>query len=166
MPISDYLSFNIIICISFDLTHFRELGQKYKNIFVVFLVQMKIFKSAFEINWPLETTHSKLGVFWGRHMLLCPEKPKANALTTFRKCSQTDYLFTVTLFQRNKNFFFKLIVKWRNCKMVKGQTNLKLFFQADVPSKKRTNKFDFTICRLVFVRFLEESEDTKKTFQN
>ena len=48
----------------------------------------------------------------------------------------------------------------------KGQTNLKLFFQADVSSKKRTNKFDFTTCRLVFVRFLEESEDTNKTFQN
>ena len=37
----------------FDLTHFRELGQKYKIIFVGFLVQMKTFKSAFEINWPL-----------------------------------------------------------------------------------------------------------------
>ena len=28
------------------------------------------------------------------------------------------------------------------------------------------NKFDFTTWRLVFVRFLEESEDTKKTFRN
>ena len=37
----------------FDLTHFRELGQKYKIIFVGFLVQMKTFKSAFEINRPL-----------------------------------------------------------------------------------------------------------------
>ena len=32
--------------------------------------------------------------------------------------------------------------------------------------QKVTNKFDFTTCRLVFVRFLEESEDTKKTFLN
>ena len=47
-----------------------------------------------------------------------------------------------------------------------GQTISKWFFQADVSSKKRTNKFDFTTCRLVFVRFLEESEDTKKTFRN
>ena len=39
-----------------------------------------------------------------------------------------------------------------------------VFFQADVSSKKRTNKFNFTTCRLVFVRFLEESEDTEKTF--
>ena len=29
------------------------LGQKYKNIFVRFLVQMKTLKFAFEINWPL-----------------------------------------------------------------------------------------------------------------
>ena len=47
MLISDYLSSNIII---FDWTHFRELGQKYKNIFVQFLVQMKTSKFAFEIN--------------------------------------------------------------------------------------------------------------------
>ena len=51
-------------------------------------------------------------LFWGRHILLCPEKPKANALTTFRKCSQTDYLFTVAHFQRNKNLFCLI-----NCKM-------------------------------------------------
>ena len=36
-------------CIS---AHFRELGQKYENIFVWFLVQMKTSKFAFEINWP------------------------------------------------------------------------------------------------------------------
>ena len=30
-----------------------RLGQKYKNIFVPFLVQMKTLKSPFEINWPL-----------------------------------------------------------------------------------------------------------------
>ena len=45
----------------------------------------------------------------------------------------------------------------------KGQTNSKWFFKADVSSKKRMNKFNFTTCQLVFVRFLEESEDTKKT---
>ena len=51
MLISDYLSSNIMICILFfDLIHFRELGQKYKNIFVKFLVQMKTSKFAFEIN--------------------------------------------------------------------------------------------------------------------
>ena len=48
----------------------------------------------------------------------------------------------------------------------KGQINSKIFFKADVSSKKRTNKFDFTPFRLVFVRFLEESEDTEKTFRN
>ena len=48
----------------------------------------------------------------------------------------------------------------------KGQKISKLFFQVNVSSKKRTNKFNFTTCRLVFVRFLEESEDTKKTFRD
>ena len=31
-----------------------KLGQKYKNIFVGFSVQMKTLKFAFKINWPLE----------------------------------------------------------------------------------------------------------------
>ena len=30
--------------------------------------------------------------------------------------------------------------------ITKGQTNSKLFFQAEVSFKKRTNKFDFTMC--------------------
>jgi hypothetical protein len=32
-----------------NFTHFRELGQKYKNIFVQFLVEMKTLDFAFEI---------------------------------------------------------------------------------------------------------------------
>ena len=55
---------------------------------------------------------------------------------------------------------------YARCNLHKGQTNSKWFFQADVSSKKWTNKFDFTTCELVFVRFLEESEDTIKTFRN
>jgi len=39
-----------------------------------------------------------------------------------------------------------------------------MFFKADVSSKKGTNKFDFTTCQIVFVRFLEENEDTEKNF--
>ena len=50
--------------------------------------------------------------------------------------------------------------------MDKGQTNSKLFFPADISSKKRTNKFGFTTYQLVFVCFLEEIEDTEKTFRN
>ena len=53
MAHSDYLSSNIIICIFFDLIYFREVGQKYRNIFVRFLVQMKISKRYSETNWPL-----------------------------------------------------------------------------------------------------------------
>ena len=41
----------------FDLTSFYRLGQKYKNILVHFLVQMKTLKIPFEINWPLTMSH-------------------------------------------------------------------------------------------------------------
>ena len=38
----------------FDLSHFGELGQNYKNILVQFLVEIKTLKFASEINLPLE----------------------------------------------------------------------------------------------------------------
>ena len=49
--------------------------------------------------------------------------------------------------------------------LVKGQFIPKVNCQAVNSSKKRTNEFVFTM-RRVFVCFLEEIEDTKKTFQN
>ena len=48
----------------------------------------------------------------------------------------------------------------------KGQLILKANCQPMNSSKKRTNEFVFTTMRRVFVRFLEEIEDTKKTFRN
>ena len=48
--------------------------------------------------------------------------------------------------------------KGRKLLIIKGQKKSKWFVQADVFSKKRTNKFYF-----VLVRFLEEIVDTKKT---
>ena len=42
MLVSDFMSF--------DLTYFREVGQKYRNIFVRLLVQMKTSKDHSEIN--------------------------------------------------------------------------------------------------------------------
>ena len=49
---------------------------------------------------------------------------------------------------------------------VKGQLISKANYQAVNSSKKRTNEFVFTTMRCVFVRFLEEIENTKKSFQN
>ena len=53
---------------------------------------------------------------------------------------------------------------------VKGQLISKGNCQAVNSSKKRTNEFDFTAMipkvDLFFVRFLDEIEDTKKTFRN
>ena len=48
----------------------------------------------------------------------------------------------------------------------KGQIISKANCQAVNSSKKRTKEFVFTTVRRVFVRFLEEIEDTKKTFRN
>ena len=48
----------------------------------------------------------------------------------------------------------------------KGQLISKANCQAMNSSKTRTNEFVFTTMQHVFVRFLEEIEDTKKTFRN
>ena len=48
----------------------------------------------------------------------------------------------------------------------KGQLISKANCQAVNSSKKRTNEFVFTSIQCVFVRFLEEIEDSKKAFQN
>ena len=48
----------------------------------------------------------------------------------------------------------------------KGQLISKANCQAVNSSKKRTNEFVFTSMRFVFVRFLEEIEDSKKAFRN
>ena len=48
----------------------------------------------------------------------------------------------------------------------KGQLISKASCQALNSSKKRTNEFVFTTMRCVLVPFLEEIEDTRKTFQN
>ena len=48
----------------------------------------------------------------------------------------------------------------------KGQLILKANYQAVNSSKKQTNEFVFTTMRRVFVRFLEEIEENKKTFRN
>ena len=53
-----------------------------------------------------------------------------------------------------------------NLSRSKGQLISKANYQAVNSSKKRTNEFVFTNMRRVFVRFLEEIEDTKKTFKN
>ena len=60
----------------------------------------------------------------------------------------------------------KLAVKMIICEISKGQLISKGNCQAVNSSKKRTNEFVFTTIRRVFVRFLEEIEDTQKTFRN
>ena len=74
------------------------------------------------------------------------------------------------LSKENNNFF---LIRWITSLKIhatKGQTKSKWFFQGNISSKKRTKEFDFTTMILqinlfLFV-FLEEIEDTKKTFRN
>ena len=95
MLISDCLSSNLMVCILFFyLTYLREVAQKYRNIFVHFLVQMKTLKSASEINWPLAS-----------HYILTPTN-----LTTLGE-QQVCYQFVKKL-QSTENAFTKRITTY------------------------------------------------------
>ena len=50
--------------------------------------------------------------------------------------------------------------------IAKGQLISKANCHAVNSSKKRTNEFIFTGMRCVFIRFMEEIEDSKKAFRN
>ena len=76
------------------------------------------------------------------------------------KYSEGAFLFTLLNTPLKNNLLCQL----------KGQTNSKWFFQANVSSKKKSEQIRLYYCdtsgRLVFVRFLEEIDDSKKTFRN
>ena len=81
MLISNYLSSNMIICNwFFDLTHFRELGQNYRNILVRFLVQIKTAKFASESNWPLKNLRILLQIRSQLSMKACTKVLWSNLL--------------------------------------------------------------------------------------
>ena len=65
-------------------------------------------------------------------------------------------------------FFLVLAIQGRNHRILKakGQLISKAYCQAVNSSKKRTNEFVFTTMRRFFIHFLEEIEDSKKTFRN
>ena len=62
--------------------------------------------------------------------------------------------------------FLKKTTRFHEKYLVKGQLISKANCQAVNSSKKQTNEFIFTSMQCVFVRFLEEIEDSKKTFRN
>ena len=75
-------------------------------------------------------------------------------------------LLFINLYNVESRYFWELPDSTRDLSqaeekinVVKGQTKLKLFFQADISSKKRMSEFNFTTMRLVFVHFLGEIED-------
>ena len=104
----------------------------------------------------------------GRHSLSDPSfRPYSRLKLDLRApsliFSENKYLKSLQTIDGLRVFWPRETHLWQT----KGQTNSKWFFQDNVSSKKWTNKFDFTTTtRLVFVRFLEETEDTKKLFQN
>ena len=78
---------------------FMKLGQKYKNIFVGFLVQMKTLRFAFEINWPLAFI-SKL-IFWST--LSCWLLSLFSPTTRSMHCSTQKGPSVCALLQRRTN---------------------------------------------------------------
>ena len=103
--------------------------------------------------------------------LMAPSSPflKSGKAKTHRFCSNFQGLecfMSTSHHQVFCNFASSQFLHRHQWQGSKGQKMSKWIFQDDVSSKKRTNEFDFTTMRLVFVRFLEEIEDTKKTFRN
>ena len=91
----------------FGLTYFRQLGQKYRNIFVSFLVQMKTSKSNSEINRPLQYT-----IIWlcskASKIMFC--QPKYNHCTHVSErniwvnSKPTKDSYAISIFGRNAFF--------------------------------------------------------------
>ena len=81
--------------------------------------------------------------------------------------SQTEN-FEMEKLSSDTGYFKKTSGDQQGVSAAKGQTISKWFFQAKVSSKKWANEFYFTTMKAqhVFVRFLEEIEDTKTTFWN
>ena len=77
--------------------------------------------------------------------------------------SEVAFLFSSYILRRPQKYEEIFKVLWGLLKVRQIRNG---FFKPTFLQKKRTNKFVFTAYRLVFIRFLEESEDTKKTFQN
>ena len=89
----------------FGLTYFRQLGQKYRNIFVSFLVQMKTSKSNSEINRPLQYT-----IIWlcskASKIMFC--QPKYNHCT---HVSERNIWVNFKAYQR----FIRHLNLWKKC---------------------------------------------------
>ena len=103
----------IIYCILFfNLTYFREVGQRYRNIFVRFLVQMKTSKNHSEINWHLDKITKKEFVkkknfkktditaffkFWRQHFFVKMRPAKGlKKFTRSKKAHPSDYVTFLT----------------------------------------------------------------------
>ena len=100
---------------------------------------------------------------WNNNLLksLCMERfHQKNKWFTFER----NYL------QRNSKLLFQITFSLKielkaNCEWSNGQTNSKWFFQANISSKKRTNKFDFTTCQLVSFVLWKNVTTPKRHFE-
>ena len=116
----------------FHLTHFRELGQEYKNIFVRLLVQMKTLNFAFEIKWPLvfvQTMSSELIETLVYFITLCHGWPCRGCHRERRALGWKIHLnacLTVTRFKWN-NIIVLMACLWLYCTVHNG---VKLFMES------------------------------------
>ena len=98
---------------------------------------------------------------WSIHPLTEKETIFCIYSSAFKICNSIYYL-TVIVY----NSPILSCLRFNDLNKGKGQLISKANCQAVNSSKKRTNEFVFTTMRHVFVWFLEEIEDTNKTFQN
>ena len=111
-------------------------------------------------------------VFKQLNSLICPKNKSASHCTVPPNYSQSIQIIigpsdggTIISSSRRPT-----VLNWRLTDFIseadKGQLISKANCQVVNSSKKQTNEFIFTSMRLVFVHFLEEIKDSKKTFRN
>ena len=117
------------------------------ELFLFLFGELKTPKRHFEINWPLgDKSKTALTILI---FLFCLTLVLDSELCCLCYKQISNYPVIITPYLRWKPLrpgpwrFCTYCFGYRRCELSKGQKNSKWFFQADVSSKKRTNKFDY-----------------------
>ena len=100
----------------FNLITFYRLGQKYENIFVRFLEQMKTLNRPFEINWPLKFRQfmkRRTHIYVVFAIFVFPAKKNSKFILKPRMKIKTTKILVVSLIRfkkRKKVFYVSLVI--------------------------------------------------------
>ena len=111
-----------------------RIGQKYKNIFVYFLVQMKTFRSPFKINRPLQDVFQ----FYILFKIKCTNKILQNSITWtwLQKClSALCSLFVTSIICNYKGYLVSAVLISAVPSLVQFTNRTKLHSQNSKKSK-------------------------------